>query len=197
MKKKKHNKKHEKQAIMFRLYAYSFIMLAITIMSLISTGCFDISLYDLNEKGESSSISLLNSYPISEKKGVNLKPYTFTIKNICSITGKYRIVLSKLSNSDLNSDYMRYTFNKKGGAIIVEPIPKESTTVLDKNTEAIINEKNKPNYIVDNYVLEEGYIRPDEEYSYELRLWLDEKAGNEEMNKIFEAVVSISSIATE
>ncbi len=49
--------------------------------------------------------------------------------------------------------------------------------------------------MVDNYVLEEGYIRPDEEYSYELRIWMDESAGNDQMEKYFEAVVSISSIA--
>ena len=163
--------------------------------NLISTGCFDISFYDLNNN-ESTSISLLNSYPISEKNGVKLKPYTFTLKNICNTTGQYRIVLSKLSNSDLNVNNMRYTFNKVGGALIVNPIPSESNTALDKNTLAIINEKNSPNYITDNYVLEEGYIRPGEEFSYELRIWLDENAGNEEMNKTFEAVVSISSIAT-
>ena len=164
--------------------------------NLISTGCFNISYYDLNNDGKSSSINLTNTYPISEKNGVNSKPYTFTIKNICNITGKYRIVLSKLSNSDLNNDFLRYTFNKTSDAIIVSAIPGESNTVLDKNTEAIINEKNNPNYIVDNYVLEEGYIRPDEEYSYDLRIWLDEGAGNDQMDKNFEAVVSISSIAS-
>ena len=164
--------------------------------NLISTGCFDISFYDLNKDGTSSSISLLNTYPLSEKNGVAQKPYTFTIKNICNIKGEYRIVLSKLSNSDLSNEKLRYTFNKKDDAIIVEAMPLDSTTVLDKVTEEIINEKNNPNYIIDNYNLEEGYIEPNEEKTFELRIWLDESAGNEEMNKTFEGVVSISSIAT-
>ena len=218
MKKVLKNPKKTHKRTIHRVYALTICVLVLSIVSLvnlslnsyalwyetnnqktenlISTGCFDISFYDLDDNGNSTSIGLLNTYPLSEKVGVGLRPYSFTIKNICNITGEYRIVLSKLSNSNIDNNYLRYTFNKKDSAIIVDAMPYESTTVLDKNTVEIINQKNNPNYIVDNYVLEEGYIKPNEELSYELRIWLDESAGNEQMGRIFEGVVSISSIAS-
>ncbi len=218
MKKVLKNPKKAHKRTIHRVYALTICVLVLSIVSLvnlslnsyalwyetnnqktenlISTGCFDISFYDLDDNGYSTSIGLLNTYPLSEKVGVGLRPYSFTIKNICNITGEYRIVLSKLSNSNIDNNYLRYTFNKKDSAIIVDAMPNESTTVLDKNTMEIINQKNNPNYIVDNYVLEEGYIKPNEELSYELRIWLDESAGNEQMGRIFEGVVSISSIAS-
>ena len=163
--------------------------------NLISTGCFNITYNDLDKNGKSTSINLLNSYPISEKRGVSLKPYTFTIKNICNIKGEYRVVLSQLDNSSLDNKYLRYTFNEYNKAIVVEPLPLESNTSLDNNTLAIINEKNKPNSINNNYILVEDNIEPNEEKTYNFRLWLDQSAGNDQMEKEFEGVISISSIA--
>ena len=214
-----HNKTNlVKKRALRRVYTMTIVILLISIVSLvnlsinsfalwyetnnqvdnnlISTGCFNIAFNDLAENNKSSSIGLLNTYPIKDSVGVKLQPYSFTIKNICNITGEYRIVLSKLSNSNLANEYLRYTFNKKDDILVVDAIPTESTTVLDNNTVAIINQKNNPNYIVDNYVLEEGYIEPNEELSYELRIWLNENAGNDQMGKIFEGVVSVSSIAS-
>ena len=215
MKKKKTN--DVKKFLIKRAYIFSFFILVVSAISLlnlslntyalwyetnnqpsdnlISTGCFNINFNDLDEEGNSTSIQLLNSYPISDTTGVKLKPYKFTLKNICNIKGEYRVVLSKLSNSDLDNTFLRYTFNKTDGAIVVNQMPLESTTGLDKSTESVINERNNPKTIVDNYVLEEGYIEPNEEITYELRIWLNEEADNTQMDKIFEGVVSVSSIA--
>lgn len=201
-----------------RFYMYVFFILIISIVSLtslsldtfalwyetnnqpndnlISTGCFNIEFNDLDEHGDSTSIKLLNTYPITDAKGVKLKPYTFTLKNVCNIKGEYRIVLSRLSNSDMDNKFLRYTFTKNDGALIVNPMPLESTTALDNSLEAIINERNNPKTIVDNYVLEEGYIEPNEENTYYLRIWMNEEADNSQMEKTFEGVVSISSIAS-
>ena len=222
MKKKSKTKSKSKQAfnntVKRRFYMYIFFILAISIISLtnlsldtfalwyetnnqpnnnlISTGCFNIEFNDLDEHGESTGISLLNTYPISDQKGVNLKPYTFTLKNTCNIKGEYRIVLSRLSNSNMDNQFLRYTFTKNDGALIVNPMPLEANTTLDNSIEAIINEKNTPNTIMDNYVLEEGYIEPGEENTYYLRIWMSELADNSQMEKTFEAVVSVSSIAS-
>ena len=215
----KNNKQLDmKSTIKKQAYLYVFFILLISIISLanlsldtfalwyetnnqpsdnlISTGCFNISFDDKDETGKSTSISLLNTYPISDSKGVKLKPYTFKLKNICNIKGEYRIVLSRLNNSDMDNKFLRYTFTKNGKAIIVNPMPLDSNTALDKSIEAIINERNEPNTIVDNYVLEEGYIDPNEELSFDLRIWMNEEADNSQMGKTFEAVVSISSIAS-
>ena len=206
-----------KKTIVKRAYLYSFFILILSIISLanlsldtfalwyetknqpndnlISTGCFNISFNDLDETGNSTSISLLNTYPITDAKGVNLKPYRFTLENICNIKGEYRIVLSRLNNSNMDNKYLRYTFNKVDDAKIVSPMPLVSNTALDKAIETMINERNNPNYIVDNYVLEEGYNEPNEKISFELRIWMNESADNSQMDKTFEGVVSIGSIA--
>ncbi len=217
-KKKKKNQELSKM-IKKRAYFYTVIVLIASIISLvrlttdtfalwfetsnqpndnlISTGCFNIVYNDLDEEGKSSSITLLNSYPIKEQTGVSLKPYTFTIKNICNIKGEYRIVLSKLDNSTLDDNYLRYTFNKQEEAITVLPIPAESNTAIDKSTEAIISELNDPKKIASNYLLTEDTILPNEEKTYNFRIWLDYSAGNDQMEKEFEGVISVSSIAID
>ena len=216
--KKNKNSKDFKKAITKRAFIYVFFMLVISIFSLanlsldtfalwyetnnqpsdnlISTGCFNIEFNDLDSNGKSTSINLLNTYPIADSNGVKQVPYSFSIKNICNIKGEYRIVLSKLSNSDMDNKYLRYTFNKRDAAKIVKAIPMESNTAIDKTVAAVINERNNPNEITDNYVLEEGYIEPNQEINYELRIWLNEEADNSYMDKYFEAVVSVSSIAS-
>ena len=163
--------------------------------NLISTGCFKIDFNDKDKDGKSTSINLDNSYPISDDKGVKLKPYSFSIKNTCNIKGEYRIVLSKLNNSTLDDRYIRYTFNNVKDAIIVKELPLDSTTTLEEGVADVINGRNDPKYVVANYNLEEGVLKPGEEKKYELRLWINIDASNDQMNKEFEAVVSVSSIA--
>ena len=219
-KKKKMTKaqiKQQKKKIVHRLYYSVSLMLIISIYcllnvnnssfalwfetnnqpndNLISTGCFKIDFNDKDENGESTSINLINAYPITDDKGVKLKPYSFSIKNSCNIKAEYRIVLSKLNNSTLDDKYLRYTFNNINDAIVVKELPLDSTTSLEVGVEDIINTKNDPKYVVANYNLEEGVLNPGEENKYELRLWINYDAPNDQMNKEFESVVSVSSIA--
>ena len=214
---KKDSIKLEKKKIVHRLYYSVTILLAFSIVcllnvnsdtfalwfetnnqsndNLISTGCFKIDFNDKDEDGNTTSINLVDTYPISDDKGVKLKPYKFSIKNSCNITGEYRIVLSKLSNSTLDDHFIRYAFNNVNDAIVVKELPLDSNTSLENGVADIINELNAPKNVVANYNLEEGIIKPGETREYELRLWLNIEAGNDQMNKEFESVVSVSSIA--
>lgn len=207
----------EKKKIVHRLYYSVTLLLVISVLcllnansntfalwfetnnqsndNLISTGCFKIDFNDKDKDGNPTSINLKDTYPINDDTGVKLKPYKFSIKNSCNITGEYRIVLSKLSNSTLDDHFIRYTFNSVNDAIVVKELPLDSNTILENGVMDIINELNSPKSVASNYNLEEGTIKPGETKEYELRLWLNIEAGNDQMNKEFEAVVSVSSIA--
>ena len=66
------------------------------------TECFDLSLTN-----KENNISLNNAYPISNDKGKNLTPYTFTVTNTCDITAQYNINLEVSNNSTLSSKFIQ------------------------------------------------------------------------------------------
>ena len=69
-----------------------------------TSGCLSISI-----ENESAAINLTNAYPISDKEGLELEAYTFTIKNNCSTATNYEINLESLNETEdtLNGDYVK------------------------------------------------------------------------------------------
>lgn len=164
--------------------------------NLVATGCFEISFTDKNENGESTSINLNNTYPISDNNGLNLKPYTFTITNTCSVPAKYKIALSSLNNSTLNEDFISFSFNNteltQKNAI---RLSQGQVTNLDNDTLNVINNNNNPNEVLNTYLLEEDSLDVGQEKTFDLRLWMNNLASNSQMNQNFYAVVSVSSVS--
>ena len=147
--------------------------------NIVESSCFSI------EFSESSNINLKNAMPISDASGLKKTPYTFTIKNTCNADSKTKISLNVLNSSTMDSSIIK--FSMKYGS-------------LANSTPALLNTFNKgesSTNVKENYLVKEDIIRGNEEKTYSIYLWMDESAGNEYMNKTFNAKVSVTSEAIE
>lgn len=155
----------------------------------IVAGCLEIEINDLDVNGLSTSINLANSYPMSDLRGVNTDPYTITVKNVCNINAQYTILLNTISNSLLTEDNLKYHF--------VKTSPTETTmtpALVSSMTESLKNIANSNIY--NSYELISGNLNAQTEnvtdsVTYNLRLWIDENAGNEVMGNEFEASIAV------
>ena len=175
-------------------YAFWNANLVVVNTNEVTSGCLQIEVNDLDVNGLSTSINLANSYPISDARGLNTKPYTVTIKNVCSINAKYTVLLNRTAVSALTDDKLKYHF--------VQTSPIESTmspalvssmnvSALDVNT----------NDFVSSYELGSGILNAQtnsvtDSVTFNLRLWIDEAAGIEVMGSTYEAIVSVYVEAT-
>jgi len=142
-----------------------------------SVGCFGIT-FD-----EGTSISIENSYPVSDLTGLSLSPYTFKITNYCDIASKYSITLNTLNTNTLDYSsikYALYTADKPSTGVNLSGAELNS-----RSTNLNIDSLDK------SFVIGSGSLESGEEVSYNLLLWIDEAAGNEEMNKTFESVLAV------
>ena len=147
--------------------------------NIVESSCFSI------EFSESSNINLKNAMPISDASGLKKTPYTFTIKNTCNADSKTKISLNVLNSSTMDSSIIK--FSMKYGSLA------NSTPVLLDT----FNKGESSTNVKENYLVKEDIIRGNEEKTYSIYLWMDESAGNEYMNKIFNAKINITSEAIE
>ena len=158
----------------------------------LNIGCFAIEFSE-----SSSSISLDNTYPISDTKGLTIAPYTFTITNKCTTDASYSVILSSLTTNGIGDNNIKY--------VIYENTKPSSGTLLTSatsytDTSNLANVKNRKN----SYQVATGSLKgaPEENgtggsKTYNLILWLDEATGNEAMGKSFNANINIVSVAHE
>ena len=73
-------------------YAYWTLTLEQTDEDNLATSCFDVVLTE-----ENNAINLEKAYPIVDKEGEELTPYTFKLKNKCNANVKYQINLETLN----------------------------------------------------------------------------------------------------
>lgn len=164
--------------------------------NLVATGCFNVSLTDINNEGTASSINLNNTYPLSDNKGKKLTPYQFTISNTCNVKAQYKIALSSLNNSTLNKQYIKYMFNDSNSNGAINLLTSATITSLDNETLSIINNNNNPYTVISSYLMAEGSLNAGESKTYNLRLWMDSNASYQQMNQTFNGVISVTSISS-
>ena len=158
----------------------------------LNIGCFAIEFSE-----SSSSISLDNTYPISDTKGLTIAPYTFTITNKCTTAASYSVILSSLTTNGIGDNNIKYA--------IYETTKPSSGTLLTSatsytDTSNLANVKNRKN----SYQVATGGLKGASEENgtggsktYNLILWLDEATGNDAMGKTFSASVNIVSAGGE
>ncbi|MBR1680076.1 MAG: hypothetical protein IJ704_05555, partial [Bacilli bacterium] len=120
--------------------------------NVLSTACFSVTYT------EQDNISLLNTYPMLDSEGKNLTPYQVTIKNNCSEYGAYQVNLEVLNTTTLDSAFVKIMFDEQDSKLLNSYTAVEKT--LSDATSA--------------YKMTTGYLKPNEERTYTLRLWLDE-----------------------
>ncbi|MCI8575765.1 MAG: hypothetical protein HFI09_04775 [Bacilli bacterium] len=144
--------------------------------NVVITDCFKMSFVE----DSSSNISLEQGYPISDEEGALLKPYKFSIQNICTSTNSYQINIESMKESTMPDRVIKAKLNDSDGILLrseVDPVVGEHA-----------------------YKLEEGIIYPNETKSYELRIWMDESttmADTDAMNKEFIGKVTITASYTK
>ena len=139
-----------------------------------TSGCFNIELAE-----EKDEINLTNAYPITDAEGLKLKPYSFTLRNSCSIFAHYYVNLEMLEGTTLNSKWVATKVNSD--AITTLDKYKTVATTMTGSTEA--------------RTIAEGYLGTDDTVDYTLSFWMDEDAtiNDDVMNKVFKSKIVINS----
>ena len=175
-------------------YAYLSYNATQTDENIVTTSCFDISYSD------SDSISLNSNgnyaYPMSEDSANRLTPYSFTITNTCTTTNStdpinYVVTLNTLTSSPstIELSKVRYRLDmtnptsSTGTSALMSEAATYDLSAAIKSSEGIDT----------SYTLVEGTLAPGESVTYNLRLWIDETAGNDVMNNSFTGRVLIYS----
>lgn len=156
--------------------------------NIVETGCFSISFTEL-----SSSISLLNTYPMSDERALTQTPYSFKIKNTCSIASSYLVTLNTLTTNELTKDKMKFAIgSQKPSAGINLETHASNPENINHDTSSFYMED-----LEESIILETGQLKPEEEVTYNLYLWIDQESGNEVMGKSFQASVHVISNAVQ
>ena len=140
--------------------------------------CFSIELAN-----QANEINLTNAYPITDAEGRKLTPYTFTLKNTCSMAAKYNLNMEMLSGTTLNSSYVAVLVNNKDIRLLSSY--DAATTVIDGSTES--------------RTLDTGVLQANSSKNYSISLWIDEDVtlSDDAQNKVFKSKVVIDAVPTE
>ena len=132
---------------------------------------------------QSNEINLTNMYPISDEEGRALTPFTFTLKNTCSMSAKYTLNLEMLEGTTLNSNYIAVLVNNKDIKLLSSY--NTATTVVKGSTES--------------RTLDTGTLTPNGSKDYSISLWMDKSVtlSDDSQNKTFKSKVVIDAVATE
>ena len=175
-------------------YAYLSYNATQTDENIVTTSCFDIS------NSDSDSISLNSNgnyaYPMSEDSANRLTPYSFTITNTCTTTNStdpinYVVTLNTLTSSPstIELSKVRYRLDmtnptsSTGTSALMSEAATYDLSAAIKSSEGIDT----------SYNLVEGTLAPGASVTYNLRLWIDEAAGNEVMNQTFNGRILVYS----
>jgi hypothetical protein len=169
------------------VFSYAYLLnikidLATTSMGL-TVSCGFVSYND-----DLNSIHLTNTYPMSDNIGRKTEPYTFSIKNTCATNISYIIYLIIPTTSQINSEFINYEFNNgdKGGTLTTLPNAILSQD-LKSQLEFIHGYK-----IAQVLELSRDILNPNVTNYYNLKLWVNKYATNNEMNKDF--ILTVATI---
>lgn len=134
------------------------------------------------DESMSNGISLINTVPVSDEKGLTYTPYTFTVTNSGTTDANYRILLvndtekyqkDQCTDKMLNWDNIKFSFTEGNKA----------TTIGNLNDTA--------------GVLQEGTLQKGKTSSYSLKLWIKSEATKEIMNQHFHGIIKVEAIQSD
>ena len=125
------------------------------------------------EYEDNNVINLSNASPLTDEVGMNLTPYIFTVKNTGSLDGKYNISLEEKEGNTLDKRYIKYSIKEGNG---------EWSTPTYLNTGLMLTS---------NKVITSG-----DEITYQIKMWLDENAGNDVQGQRYDAKIVVNTVQT-
>ena len=125
-------------------------------LNIAGTNCFSLTYTD-----NTNSLILDNIVPTEDEEGLKEKGYSFTIKNTCNTIATYEVnledILASSNIKHMPSKYIKVSLNNS--------TPKVLNTYEEVKT-TISNATN-------SFKLTSGSLKPQEEATYELKLWMD------------------------
>ncbi len=129
-----------------------------------------------------NEIRLTNAYPITDEVGSNLKPFRFKLTNTCGVGVDYNINLEVMEIE-----------NRIAAKNIAVKVDGNAKSILSNNPEATPTYQESDYTAVESYTTYSGSIKPYESVEHEVRIWLDESAGNDSQNGKFYSKVVIEA----
>ena len=147
-------------------------------LNIAGTNCFSLTYTD-----NTNSLILDNIVPTEDEEGLKEKGYSFTIKNTCNTIATYEVNLEDI----LASSNIKHMPNKYIKVSLNDSTPKVLNTYEEVKT-TISNATN-------SFKLTSGSLKPDEEATYELKLWMDSEtpAIDEVMSATFESKITVNT----
>ncbi len=163
--------------------------------NILSVGCFDVALEEL-----SKPISLNNTYPMSDQKGLTQTPYKFTIKNTCNTSADYVITLNTLKTATIDKSKIKFAFTT-GTNVPTSGVNLGTYASVASNINTDLAYLQTANILGDtlneSIILQKGTLKNENDTAtFNLYLWIDETAGNEVQGQKFLASVNVLANAT-
>ena len=138
--------------------------------------------FSLELANQANEINLTNMYPITDEEGRKLTPYTFTLKNTCSVSAKYNLNMEMLEGTTMNSNYLAVLVNNKDIKLLSSY--NTATTVIAGSTES--------------RTLDTGILAPNGSKDYSISLWMDKSVtlSDDAQNKVFKSKVIVDAVPT-
>ena len=129
-----------------------------------------------------NAINLKNTHPITDEVGESLKPFRFKLTNTCGVGVDYNVNLEVME-----------TESRIASKNIATKVDENAKSILSNNPSAPITYQESDYTAVEAYTIHSGSIKPYESVEHEVRIWLDESAGNDSQNGTFYSKVVIDA----
>lgn len=137
---------------------------------------------------DSNPINLQNSYPMTDNRGLQTTPYTFTITNTCDVSSSFMVYLVILGDSEIDPSLVKYNLDTTASTGLVTTL--EERTFKDGIKSQFQTKTGKTVskvYLLDTHTLTKGTSQ-----TFNLRMWLDKDVGNEIINKNFIVTIAVA-----
>lgn len=161
-------------------YAYVKFDFRQSEVNIVETSCVKIEMEEL-----SNAISLVNAYPVLDVVGENSQPYQFKLTNICAADIDYSLNLEVLSTPDEKTESNPTGTPRIASKNIAIKIDNLAKKILSTNPATEPTYRESDYTAVEAYKLFSGTIEANSSVMHDLRLWLDQSAGNETQNSKF------------
>lgn len=148
-------------------------------VNLVQSGCLKISMTD------QGNVSITNTMPMTDDLGLENKPYYYTITNQCDLTAYYESTLNILNTSNIEN-ISKVKVSLKGDSYL-------SPTIINLLSQANMYETY--NDISNSYLIDKGYLQPNQEKTFEVRMWIDNEV--EEFTGNLESKIIINTKAAD
>lgn len=111
---------------------------------------------------EDEPIILESALPINDSEGINLIPYTLTIKNTGTLPYLFNLKMTSSEENAINSRYIKVKVN---------------------------NNQPKTLFLLENIIASDIIINPNQELTFKINIWLDKDTPNDELGKSFTAKI--------